>query len=106
VFPQLASRHIYPPEHLHIFTEHSAQHMLTKAGLDAAAVWTFGQDYYDLISCAEASAGSPGDRLYGLLAGISTQMQAVIDASGLADTLFVIARKAAKDPVQRTPSSL
>lgn len=92
-FPELACRHVYPPDHLHIFTERSLAEMLAAAGLEAIAVWTFGQDYQDLICCAAAAGETPGDDLYCRAAELAPRMQAVIDEAGLSDALLVVARK-------------
>jgi len=92
-FPDLACRHIYPPDHLHIFTERSFDEMLAAAGLESAAVWTFGQDYQDLICCAAAAGAVPADDLYCSITALSARMQAAIDNAGLSDTLLAVARK-------------
>ena len=92
-FPDLACRHIYAPDHLHVFTEDSAERMLDRASLHAIAVWTFGQDFHDLTGTVIA-ARLPGEEArWPAIAEAAPCVQAAVDQAGLSDTLFVVARK-------------
>lgn len=61
--------------------------------LEIAESGYFGQDYYDLITCAASNANTEQDELHRRVLSISARMQAVIDTAGLSDTLLLIARK-------------
>lgn len=93
-FPGLAARHIYPPDHLHIFSEESMSKALEHSGLTPLSIWIFGQDIQELLtSCAAQSAHvDPG--LFEKLLDISSKLQEIIDGNSLADTMIVIAKKA------------
>ena len=92
-FRELASRHIYPPDHLHVFTEQSLRGMLDAAGLSAIALWTFGQDYYDLVTCVAATTRTGTPDLYDAALAIAPQVQQIVDEAGLSDTVLVVCKK-------------
>lgn len=92
-FPHLATRHIYAPEHLHVFSERALELLLAAAGLEAISVWTFGQDFQELISSAAVNAGLPEGGLFERMCELVPSVQAAIDAADLSDVLFVVARK-------------
>ncbi|MFA5149996.1 MAG: methyltransferase domain-containing protein [Candidatus Omnitrophota bacterium] len=92
-FPQLAYRHIYPPDHLHVFTERSAELMLHKSGLKAIAVWDFGQDLYDLILLAAANAGLQKSSYYERIINQAFNLQIYLDKHGFSDSMFIICEK-------------
>jgi 2-polyprenyl-3-methyl-5-hydroxy-6-metoxy-1,4-benzoquinol methylase len=91
--PDLACRHIYPPDHMHIFTEKSLERVLEASGLEARAVWVFGQDYQELVYSGAAQAGLPESAFFHRLLDASASVQRAIDEENLCDVLFVIARK-------------
>ena len=93
-FPNMAARHIYPPDHLHIFTEKSAEILLRKCGLIPSHLWLFGQDFYEVISSMSAESNCKGDDklLESILQGAS-QMQEAVDKSGLSDIMIIISQK-------------
>jgi SAM-dependent methyltransferase len=93
LFPHLAYRHIYPPDHLHVFTERSAEHMLRSAGLLPVAVWTFGQDFQELVAVAVASAALTENALLHRVLDAAPAIQSAVDAQMLSDVLLVVARK-------------
>jgi trans-aconitate methyltransferase len=93
IHPDLACRHIYPPDHMHIFTEASLERVLTASGLEARAVWVFGQDYQELVYSGAARAGLPESAFFHRLLDASASVQRAIDEEDLCDVLFVIARK-------------
>jgi sialic acid synthase SpsE len=90
-FPSLAARHIYPPDHLHIFTDKSLQHMLDRSGLKAVSIWTFGQDAYELLSSAFALAGSNNPEFHERIMGLAAVFQKNVDDCELSDTMLVLA---------------
>jgi 2-polyprenyl-3-methyl-5-hydroxy-6-metoxy-1,4-benzoquinol methylase len=91
--PELACRHIYPPDHLHIFTEASLERVLAAAGLRARAVWVFGQDYQELVYSSAAKAGLSESAFFHRVLDAAGAIQAAIDTENLCDVLFVVAQK-------------
>jgi len=92
-FPDMISRHIYPPDHLHIFTEKSIGLLLKKNGLIAESIWLFGQDFYEVVSSMAAKNGSEKKDFLEKALKNANQIQAAIDKSGLSDTMIIISRK-------------
>lgn len=92
-FPALAARHIYPPDHLHIFTENSMTRMVEAAGLRVRSLWTFGQDAFELLSSAFAQTGKSQPGFYDAIIGLSADMQRIVDEHHLSDTMLVLAQK-------------
>jgi SAM-dependent methyltransferase len=93
LYPGLACRHIYPPDHLHIFTEPSLERVLGAAGLTARAVWVFGQDYQELMYSSAAHAGLAESAFFHALLDGGGAIQRAIDAENLCDVLLVVAVK-------------
>ncbi|MFZ5761933.1 MAG: cytidylyltransferase domain-containing protein [Thermodesulfobacteriota bacterium] len=93
LFPDLAYRHIYPPDHLNVFTEKAASIMLDKAGLRPIGVWTFGQDFQDFVSAASLKSGYRENPLLDAVIGATPRIQQAVDEAGLSDALFVVAIK-------------
>lgn len=93
LFPGLASRHIYPPDHMHIFTEASLEHVLRACQLTARAVWVFGQDYQELMYSSAAHVGLPESAFFHRLLDASSAIQSAIDQQDLCDVLLVVAEK-------------
>jgi len=91
-FPSIASRHIYPPEHLHIFSEKSIEIVLEKCSMSAEVIWLFGQDFSDFILCAAQNASIDNNLLYHILSK-SNLIQKEIDNMSLCDTMILICRK-------------
>lgn len=96
LFPQMACRHIYPPDHLHIFSEKSANILLEGTGFDVVGKWYFGQDFFDLICSAGANQGLGANSVWGRIASVAPKVQQVIDEEGLADTMIVVAYRGKK----------
>jgi hypothetical protein len=93
LYPELACRHIYPPDHMHIFTEASLERVLAASNLDARAVWVFGQDYQELMYSSAAHAGLAESPFFHRVLDAGAAIQSAIDAESLCDVLFVIAIK-------------
>jgi SAM-dependent methyltransferase len=93
LYPELASRHIYPPDHMHIFTEASLEHVLEACRLRARAVWIFGQDFQELVYSSAAHRGLPESPFFHQLLDAAGSIQRAIDGENLSDVLFVIAEK-------------
>ena len=91
LFPEMACRHIYPPEHLHIFTDNSASILLQKTGFTLIGEWFFGQDFFDLITSAAANQGLKPFSIWDSVANLSPKIQNVIDHEGFADTMILVA---------------
>lgn len=97
VFPELTYRHLYAPDHLHIFTECSMLKMLENSGLEIVAVWEFGQDFKDFVSISAIKNDLAGnefvDEIMNLWDSLASTIQQSIDDKGFSDTMFIIARK-------------
>ena len=91
-FPEQACRHIYPPDHLHIFTESSINKMLDQCDLELKSTWNFGQDFYELVTSCASHSKYESKFLLKMLE-LSNQVQKVIDQSELNDTCLIIAEK-------------
>ena len=92
-FPELACRHVYAPDHLHIFTESSAERLLRAASLRAISVWNFGQDFHDLTGTVIAARMPAAEERWQMLAGAAPFVQMAVDRAGLSDALFIVSRK-------------
>jgi len=92
-FPHLSYRHIYPPDHLHVFTEKSMETLLDIAGLEPVALWEFGQDFQHLVSNAAVNAGLVESEFLDKIIGLSVTIQQIIDDMDFSDVMFVIAAR-------------
>lgn len=90
LFPEMAARHIYAPDHLHAFTDDSFGRLIAGAGIRPLGVWVFGQDFFDLVCSAAAARGMDDSELYGRVVDLAPEVQTAIDRSGLADTLLLV----------------
>lgn len=93
IFNEMACRHIYPPDHIHIFTEKSAEIMLKKAKLKPINVWTFGQDISDFIMTASASKNITKSSFIDDLMSVAPVLQKRVDELGFSDTMIIICKK-------------
>lgn len=91
-FPNMVHRHIYPPEHLNIFSEKSMEIVLRKCSLEPVAIWLYGQDFYELISCAFSEINVKNDIVDKFLS-LTNEFQKTIDQNDLSDFMLVLARK-------------
>ena len=96
IFPTISCRHLYAPEHLHIFTEQSMEIMLGKADLQPVSVWTFGQDFQELVSGAALAAGIDEGGFFQQVYDLAPRMQQAIDDADFSDVIFVVARKTSR----------
>lgn len=92
-FPGLVYRQFCAPDHLHVFSEKSMERVLNDAGLQAVAVWTFGQDFRELIASTAVSSSLPESDFLNQLLDSSARMQQAVDENGLSDTLFLVAKR-------------
>lgn len=91
-FESMVHRHIYPPEHLNIFTEKSMEIMLEKCSLEPVAIWLYGQDAYELISCAFAESNVK-NKIMDSLINMVGDFQKIIDKNNLSDFMLILAKK-------------
>lgn len=91
-FPNMVHRHIYPPEHLNIFTEKSMEIVLQECSLEPVVIWLYGQDFYELISCAFAESNIKNSIMDKFI-NMTNEFQKVIDKNNLSDFMLVLARK-------------
>jgi SAM-dependent methyltransferase len=93
LFPNMACRHIYPPDHLHIFSENSVDLLCINTECKVVGKWFFGQDFFDLICSAAASQGVGKNSVWSEVAKIAPSIQQVVDEKGLSDTVIVVVYK-------------
>lgn len=93
VFPNLVYRHIVPPDHLHVFSELSAEIMLKAAGLSAVGIWEFGQGASDILSAPIVNAGIEENSFIQKILALAPEFQKVVDEQNLSDALLVVAMK-------------
>lgn len=93
IFNDISSRHIYPPDHMHIFTENSMDIMLRKCKLIPVSIWTFGQDIYEFFMSALASKNINTSSFIEDIIKKTPSLQRCVDESGLSDTMIVLCRK-------------
>ena len=93
-FPDFGYRHITPPQHLQIFTDQALRFMLGDR-FSVVGEWKYGEGYLDFLSGAVLTqpGAAPMAALYQALAGITNQVQQVVDANGFADFVLLVARK-------------
>lgn len=92
VFPSTAARHMYPPDHVHIFSENSMEIMLEQCHLVAEGIWLFGQDFSDFLFSAAQNASVDNKLLYHILSK-SNIIQREIDNMDLSDAMILICKK-------------
>jgi 2-polyprenyl-3-methyl-5-hydroxy-6-metoxy-1,4-benzoquinol methylase len=93
LYPQLACRHLFAPEHLHVFTEQSMALLLDRAGLRPVSIWTFGQDFQELISSAALATGIDESGFFQRVCDLTPVMQQAIDDADFSDVMFIVAMK-------------
>lgn len=96
-FPDLSYRHLYAPDHLHIFTDRSVEIILNNAGFKPIAVWEFGQDFMDFICISSINNNLENnefvEKIMDLFSKVFVDVQQSIDDENLSDTMFIIAEK-------------
>ena len=93
LFNEFACRHIYPPDHMHIFTEESIEKMVKEVNLEPISIWNFGQDAYDIIITSLASKNINASKFTDKILESVPILQKSIDESGLSDTMIIICKK-------------
>lgn len=94
-FPDIACRHIYPPDHLHIFSERSIHNMLEGLPLSIAAVWNFGQDVSDLLQSVAVSREVNLTPFVDQILKSAGKLQLCCDTAGLSDTIILVCTRVA-----------
>ena len=92
-FPELSSRNIYSPDHLHIFSDKSIGIMLDNSKLEIVSSWYYGQDIYELFGNVFANSNFQNHDLVDKSISIVNQLQKIVDKSGLSDTVLILAKK-------------
>lgn len=92
-FSSIAYRHIYAPDHLHIFTEKSLKKLFKEVDVEAVAMWEYGQDFQDLICMSAIMADLKENTFVNSIMDLFNNIQQSIDDIGFSDTMFVIGRK-------------
>ena len=70
--------------------------MLAKAGLVPLSIWTFGQDFQELVSAAALAAGIDQAGYFQRVYDLAPTMQQAIDDADFSDVIFVVARKTSR----------
>lgn len=96
VFPDHVNRMMHPPLHLFLFSMKALELMLKRSGYRITAAWYFGQDFYEFLSTLGLfHTGLNGSKLHSALAGMTNDLQKVIDDHGFSDEVLLIAEKVA-----------
>lgn len=85
-------RHIVPPVHLQVFSERSLNILLGNM-FDIVAIWEFGQGFADIINNAMILSDTKSCELYDKVMATQNKVQRVIDETGLADQILIIAQR-------------
>jgi SAM-dependent methyltransferase len=89
-FPGEAYRHMYPPDHLHVFSEHSLREVFRDLPLRVLSIWNFGQDIRGLLQAVILSSGLAQTRFTDEVQAASSSIQIACDAAGLSDTMLLV----------------
>lgn len=92
-YPDMAYRHIYPPDHLHVFSERSIRAMIHDLPLRVVSIWNFGQDIHELLQAVLAGSGLPSTPFTDGIRASASGIQVACDAAGLSDTILLICEK-------------
>ena len=92
-FPEFASRNIYSPDHLHLFSDKSIRILLDNAKLKVVSTWYFGQDIYELIGNTLTYGNFENHQIIDSMYNITNDLQKVIDKNKLSDTMLILAKK-------------
>ncbi|MBJ41783.1 MAG: hypothetical protein CMJ80_00540 [Planctomycetaceae bacterium] len=92
-FPNYAARNLYSPDHLHLFSDYSMNLMLKEARLNKISTWFFGQDVYELVGNCLLEGDFDNHHLISKVLALTNDLQEIVDANGLSDTMLVLARK-------------
>lgn len=92
-FPELAHRHLYAPDHMHVFTEDSIVETGRRAGLRPERIWVYGQDFSEIVFSLASRSEDVWPAVAGQVAGMLNSVQALVDLSGLSDKMLVVFEK-------------
>ena len=93
VFPNNSNRHIYSPDHLHIFSNKSLELLLSDNKFQAEAAWYFRQDFYDLFANLALEGSIIDDKVFNKIELLSNKFQKILDENQLSDSVLILARK-------------
>jgi hypothetical protein len=86
-------RHIYPPDHLNIFSVNSLSMLLSNFGFAITHTWFFGSDAIDLFSYVDFNINKSTEGNFEPYSQTINKLQNAIDESELSDVMLVIAKK-------------
>ena len=86
-------RHIYPPDHLNIFSVNSLSILLSNFGLTLTHTWFFGSDAIELFSYVDLNINKSSEGNFETYSQVINELQNAIDESLLSDVMLVIAKK-------------
>jgi hypothetical protein len=92
-FPELAHRHLYAPDHMHVFTEDSIAETGRRAGLHPERIWVFGQDFSEIVFSLASRSGNVWPTVARQVTGMLNAAQTVVDLAGLSDKMIIVFEK-------------
>ncbi len=86
-------RHIYPPEHLQIFSETSITKLLVSCSYELRGIWVFGSDALEVFAGVRDSFGEGGRFDDPMVRQNVDKFQQSVDVFGLSDNMLLVAQK-------------
>ena len=86
-------RHIYPPDHINIFSVESLSYLLSKFNLSITCTWFFGSDAIEIFSYVDLNLNKSSEGNFESSMHIINKLQRAIDEMELSDVMLVIAKK-------------
>jgi 2-polyprenyl-3-methyl-5-hydroxy-6-metoxy-1,4-benzoquinol methylase len=93
MFPDYSNRHIYPPDHLHVFSDKSLNNLTELCSLSINAIWYFGQDFSDLLTSLSLFGELSNDSTFNDIFKLCNEVQTIFDRNKLSDTVLILAQK-------------
>lgn len=93
-FPDTTSRHLIPPNAIHMFTPRSIETVLSKAGFQIEAIWYFGLDFVELLKHLQLRDRKISKTpIYKFLLSHTNEFQQVCDSFEKSDYMVVVAKR-------------
>lgn len=92
MYRDIVYRHMCLPIHLQIFNDKTFD-VLFGSEFETVAKWEFGQGFSDLVNFPVILSDNYDNLIYDEIMKHTNEIQKIIDEGGLADTMFIVARK-------------
>ena len=92
VFPELTSRVVTAPYHLHLFSVKALGRLLNDHGFHATGMWMFGHDFSEVTEMLDL-LGERGGTFSLLFHELTNDIQAALDKQMLSECTMVVARR-------------